>query len=96
MEILASKLKAAKISSCFSKCWPNSCCLTFVCAKLLYKKERGEMCLEAQRWLHAEENTWLLPAWIVSFNTRLDGRAEGIASDMLAGCYMWSKAGQQC
>lgn len=36
------KIKAAKITSCFSKCWPNSCCLTFVCAKLLYKKRKEE------------------------------------------------------
>lgn len=43
------KIKAAKITSCFSKCWPNSCCLTFVCAKLLYKKRKEERCV----WKHS-------------------------------------------
>jgi len=43
------------------------------------------MCLEAELELHAGENTWLLPARIVSRTACLGGKAEGIASDVLAG-----------
>lgn len=49
VEILASELRQLQSLAAFSKRWPNSCCLTFVCAKLLYRKRR-----EGRRvWKHS-------------------------------------------
>lgn len=49
MEILASELRQLQSLVAFLKRWPNSCCFTFVCAKLPYRKRR-----EGRRvWKHS-------------------------------------------
>lgn len=60
------RIKAATITSCFFETLAKQLLFDVcVCKVTVQKKERGETCLEAQRELHAGENTWLLPAWIV-------------------------------